>query len=142
MDDNDLRKQIQKAEELSKLLNNTGKIIQTGTNMVGNNFKIITLCGSTKFKKEFEEIYKKLSLEGNIVLTVACFGHVDSPEVFKTPGLKDMLDEMHKEKIRMSDGIFVINPNNYIGNSTKNEIEYAKSINKNIQYLEDPISKE
>lgn len=107
--------------------------------MISNNFKIITLCGSTKFKKEFEEIYKKLSLEGNIVLTVACFGHVDSPEVFKIPGLKDMLDEMHKEKIRMSDGIFVINPNNYIGNSTKNEIEYAKSLNKDIQYLEDPI---
>lgn len=107
-----------------------------------DKFKVVTLCGSTKFKKEFEEIYKKLSLEGNIVLTVACFGHTDSPEIFSTPGLKEMLDDMHKEKIRMSDGIFVINPNNYIGDSTKSEIEFAKSLNKDIQYLENPINKE
>ena len=47
-----------------------------------------------------------------------------------------MLDGMHRQKIDMSDAIFVINVNGYIGESTKNEIEYAKSKNKEILYLE------
>ena len=47
-----------------------------------------------------------------------------------------MLDEMHRQKIDMSDVIYVINVNGYIGESTKNEIEYAKSKNKEIFYLE------
>lgn len=106
-----------------------------------NKYKVITLCGSTKFKDEFERVYKRLSLEGYIVLTVACFGHTDSPEVFTKPGLKEMLDDMHKEKIMMSDGIFVINPGDYIGESTKNEIEFAKMLCLEVVYLESPFNK-
>lgn len=47
-----------------------------------------------------------------------------------------MLDEMHKQKIDMSDEIYVINVGEYIGESTKSEIEYAKTKNKKISYLE------
>ena len=47
-----------------------------------------------------------------------------------------MLDEMHKRKIDMSDEIFVINKNGYIGSSTKSEIEYAITTNKKVNYLE------
>jgi hypothetical protein len=39
--------------------------------------KIVCLCGSTKFKSAFEEANKSESLKGNIVLTVAMFGHID-----------------------------------------------------------------
>ena len=49
---------------------------------------------------------------------------------------KKMLDEMHKQKIDMSDEIYVINVGGYIGESTKNEIEYAKAEGKKIDYLE------
>ena len=48
-----------------------------------------------------------------------------------------MLGKMHKEKIKISDAIFVVNVNGYIGESTKSEIEYAKSQNKEILYLEE-----
>jgi hypothetical protein len=48
-----------------------------------------------------------------------------------------MLDEIHKRKIDLSDAIFVINKNGYIGNSTMSEIEYAKSKNKWVLYLEE-----
>lgn len=106
-----------------------------------NKYKVITLCGSTKFKDEFERVYKRLSLEGYIVLTVAYFGHTDSPEVFTKPGLKEMLVDMHKEKIKMSDGIFVINPGDYIGESTKNEIEFAEMLCLEVVYLESPSNK-
>ena len=96
--------------------------------------KIITLCGSTKFKKEFEEINKKLTLEGNIVLSLGVFSHTDG-EQLSDEQIK-MLKDIHKQKIAMSDEIFVINKNSYIGNGLKEEIEYAKQLNKGISYLE------
>ena len=37
--------------------------------MVGK-YKVITLCGSTRFKDEFIEAQKRLTLEGNIVISV------------------------------------------------------------------------
>ena len=43
-----------------------------------------------------------------------------------------MLDKMYKEKIKLSDAILVVNVNDYIGSSTKSEIEFAKSLNKEI----------
>ena len=93
--------------------------------MVGT-YKVITLCGSTRFKDEFMQAQKKLTLEGNIVISVGLFGHSGDTEVL-TEGVKDMLDDMHKRKIDMADEIFVINVGGYIGSSTKSEIAYASS---------------
>ena len=103
--------------------------------MVGK-YKVITLCGSTRFKDEFLEVQKRLTLEGNIVISVGLFGHSGDDEVW-TPGTKEMLDNMHKRKIDMADGIFVINVGGYIGSSTRSEIEYAQRNGKEVQYLED-----
>jgi hypothetical protein len=102
--------------------------------MVGK-YKVITLCGSTKFKDEFMEAQKRLSLAGNIVISVGLFGHSGDDEVW-ADGVKEMLDDMHKRKIDMADGIYVINVGGYIGSSTRSEIEYAKSHGKTIEYLE------
>ncbi len=98
------------------------------------NYKVITLCGSTKFKAEFMKVQKELTLKGYIVISVGCFGH--SGDVI-TDDQKIMLDNMHKRKIDMADEIFVINVDGYIGESTKSEIEYAKSHNKKVNYLVD-----
>ena len=103
--------------------------------MVGK-YKVITLCGSTKFKDEFIKAQKELTLAGNIVISVGLFGHSGDNEVW-TNDTKEMLDDMHKCKINMSDEIFVINVGGYIGDSTRSEIEYAKKHGKVIRYLED-----
>lgn len=98
-------------------------------------YHVITLCGSTRFKKEFLEIQKQLTLEGNIVISVGLFGHSGDNEVW-TEGIKEMLDDMHKRKIDMADEIFVINVGGYIGTSTASEIEYAQANGKSVRYLE------
>ena len=100
-----------------------------------NEFKVIILCGSTRFKEQFIEMQKKLTLEGNIVISVGAFGHCGDNEVW-TDGKKAMLDRMHLAKIDLADEIFVINVDNYIGDSTRNEIEYAKSKGKRVRFLE------
>ena len=105
--------------------------------MVGK-YKVITLCGSTKFKDDFIEQQKRLTLEGNIVISVGLFGHAGDNEVW-TEGTKEMLDDMHKRKIDMADEIFVINKDGYIGSSTKSEIEYALKTGKKVNYMEKTI---
>ena len=102
--------------------------------MVGK-YKVITLCGSTRFKDAFLEAQKRLTLEGNIVISVGLFGHSGDDEVWK-PGTKEMLDDMHKRKIDMADEIYVINVGGYIGESTRGEIEYATAAGKKVNYLE------
>ena len=101
--------------------------------MIGK-YKIITLCGSTKFKNEYLEAQKRLTLEGNIVISVGLFGHSGDNEVY-TENKKEMLDDMHLRKIDLADEIFVINTGGYIGESTKREIEYAGKTGKIIKYL-------
>ncbi len=102
--------------------------------MVGK-YKVITLCGSTKFKEEFLREQKRLTLEGNIVISVGLFGHSGDDEVW-SEGTKEMLDDMHKRKIDMADEIFVINKNGYVGTSTRSEIEYATNTGKKVNYME------
>ena len=100
-----------------------------------NGFKVITLCGSTRFKNEFLEAQKRLTLEGNVVITVGLFGH-SGDDVVWTEGVKDMLDRQHLAKIDLADEIFVINVGGYIGDSTRREIAYAEYKGKTIKYME------
>lgn len=108
-----------------------------------NKYKVITLCGSTKFKDEFIKVQRELTLDGNIVISISLFEHSGDSEVWEnmdegtSTKTKKMLDEMHRRKIDMSDEIFVINVGGYIGDSTKNEIEYAKRKGKIVKYLEE-----
>ena len=109
--------------------------------MVGK-YKVVTLCGSTRFKEQFMDAQKELTLKGYIVISVGLFGHSGDSEVWENMDegtltkTKEMLDDMHKRKIDMADEIFVINVDGYIGESTKSEIEYAKRNGKKVNYLE------
>ena len=46
-----------------------------------NKYPVITLCGSTRFKEQFLEVQKRMTLEGNIVISVGLFGHSGDDEV-------------------------------------------------------------
>ena len=106
-------------------------------------YKVIILCGSTRFKDSFMEAQKRLTLEGNIVISVGLFGHSGDNEVWENMDegtltrTKEMLDDMHKRKIDMSDEIYVINVGGYIGTSTQSKIDYAIATGKAVRYLEE-----
>lgn len=103
-------------------------------------YKVITLCGSTKFEEEFLNMQRDLTLQGNIVISVGVFGHSRDKNVWEEINnpeqTKEMLDDIHKRKIDMADEIFVINVGGYIGESTRSEIEYATKHGKTVKYLE------
>jgi len=96
--------------------------------------KIITLCGSLKFQEEMMITAEKLALEGNCILTPT-YPVIENIE--RTEEQIAMLKEAHLKRIEVSDAIFVLNVNNYIGNSTNLEIEYAKKLGKEIIYYTD-----
>ena len=101
--------------------------------------KIICLCGSTRFKAEFETANRLETFRGNIVLSVGCFPYVDlgaSPEEILGEKTKAELDELHKRKIDLADEVLVINVSGYVGKSTRSEIEYARAKGKPIRWLE------
>lgn len=93
----------------------------------------ITLCGSTRFKKAWMEWNARLTLQGHVVYSVAMWSH--DVRIEPTDEQKHLLDKVHLGKIDNSDEIFVLDVNGYIGNSTRGEIDYAKSQNKKVRYL-------
>lgn len=71
--------------------------------------KIVTLCGSTRFKELFTQVNKVLTMKGYIVLSVGMFRHSElSSEEMKGGDVKKSLDMLHFRKIELSDCIFVI----------------------------------
>ena len=98
--------------------------------------KIVTLCGSLKFKKEMMTIAEKMALKGYCILTPV---YPISDNIERNEEQLIKLKEAHFKRIELSDAILVLNVNNYIGNSTNLEIEYAKKLGKEIVYYTDMI---
>ena len=97
--------------------------------------KVITVCGSMKYKKEMMEITEKMALEGNCMITPIYLTKASKADY--TSENFETLAKVHYEKIKHSDAILVVNVDNYVGESTLKEIEYAKSLNKEILYYTD-----
>jgi len=91
----------------------------------------LTLCGSTRFRDEYELWNKRLTLAGFLVYSVSGFGH--SGDVF-TDEEKSRLDQIHLAKIDHSHAIVVINPGDYIGASTQREINHARATGKDVYF--------
>lgn len=114
---------------------------QAAKNPNKEKFPIVCLCGSTRFKKEFEKAAAELSLRGCIVLSLGVFGKSGDYERYdideNDEKLREQLNDMHKQRIEMSDAVYVVNPGGYVGESTKREIEYARSHGKDVLWLEE-----
>ena len=101
-------------------------------------FPVVTLCGSTRFKEQFESEMRRLTLAGCIVISVGLFGHTEGLDFGTDDNPSDtkvMLDAMHRSKIDLADSIHVIDVDGYIGGSTRREIEYAYANGKHVTYM-------
>lgn len=93
--------------------------------------KIVTICGSVKFKDKMMEIAKNLEIKNKYVV-IQC---VYSMDKFSDEEQR-ILADLHYKKIEISDAVYVVNIAGYIGSSTSNEIEYANKLGKEVIYLE------
>ncbi len=113
------------------------KVLFETRSLPANTPPVICLCGSTRFMDAFFEAGWKFTLEGRIVLSIGVCKHAEhhGGEALGQE-VANRLDELHLRKIDLADSVYVLNVNGYIGKSTRKEIEYAKSKNKPIEYLE------
>ena len=96
---------------------------------------IITVIGSSKFKDLILENAKALTLNGHIVFVPCVFPH-SGDEISEEQHIA--IGNTVRQEISMSDGVLVINPDNYIGASTYGYIDWAIKNNKQISFLETP----
>ncbi|MFE8941088.1 hypothetical protein ACFYNX_26890 [Streptomyces sp. NPDC007872] len=97
--------------------------------------RIVAICGSTRFMAEMAEADVRETKARRIVVKPGC--DLKSPHEFwsdpvEAAALKIQLDELHRSKILLADEVLVVG--DYIGDSTRGEIEYAKSLGKPIRY--------
>lgn len=95
--------------------------------------KIICYCGSLRFVEQFKEMEFKSLMKGEIALLPCCM-FVDIERKYGNGEYKKKADEIHKRKIDICDEVYVIDPGGYIGSSTSEEIDYARSIGKRIRH--------
>lgn len=93
--------------------------------------KIVTICGSMKFVEQMKKVAVKLEIE-NKYIVIQCV-YIDDK---LNEEEQNILSELHYKKIDISDAIYVVNVNGYTGSSTAKEIQYAKTLGKEIMYLE------
>lgn len=97
------------------------------------DIKVITICGSMRYSKEMIKIAEELELKEGYAV-IQCVYNVDGQ---KYEGVDaSILDKIHRKKIDISDAIYVVNINGYIGESTRKEIEYANNNGKEVIYHE------
>lgn len=94
--------------------------------------KVVTICGSMKFKDKMMEVARDLEIKNKYVVIQCVYSNDKFNEEEQV-----LLADLHYKKIDISDAIYVVNVDGYIGTSTKKEIEYAKSLNKEILYYTD-----
>jgi hypothetical protein len=95
--------------------------------------EVVALCGSTRFRDEFREVERALTLEGKIPLPPAIYGKAEGMGDYPEKVAKHLFD-LHLDKINMSDSIFVIDVGGYMGGSTQKEIYFAKKHGKPVRY--------
>lgn len=91
--------------------------------------RIVTLCGSTRFEPWFHMWHQALSLAGHSVFTLGAFpSHNGGAKLDEVLSLEEQsaLDNLTKQKLKVTDVLFIINPFGYLGERSLATIEWCK----------------
>ncbi len=110
-----------------------------------NRPKVIVLCGSSRFVDVMavcawliERDEKAIALA--LHLLPIWYPNCPKHHLAEHEGVRAEMDELHLRKIDLVNEIFVVNRHGYIGDSTRNEIAYARSRDRSIRwYSDDPV---
>lgn len=99
---------------------------------------IITLCGSARFEQAFKDWSELLGLNGHAAFTLAVYpSDKGDKKDWYTQEQKRALDLCHFEKIIASRAVLILNVGGYIGESTSNELAFARRFDKLVYWLEE-----
>jgi hypothetical protein len=99
--------------------------------------RIVVICGSTRFMTEMNEADVRETMAGKIVVKPGI--DMKSPQALRSgpaeaeaEALKARLGDLHRAKIRLADEVLIVG--DYIGDSTRAEIAYARSLGKPLRF--------
>jgi hypothetical protein len=95
---------------------------------------VVTLCGSMRFRDELARVEAGLTLDGHVVLAPVALPSGAAPDAAE----RARLGEVHLRKVAMADEVVVVNPGGYLGESTRREVEHARSLGIAVRFLEPP----
>lgn len=96
---------------------------------------ILTLCGSARYEPYWHEANKQLGLAGHICFSLMTFPSVEGAKTWYTEDQKWTLDLAHFAKIDASDGVVMLNIDNYLGESSLRELKWARMKNKQVFWV-------
>lgn len=99
-----------------------------------DEFTVITLCGSVRFREELERLAAELTLAGHVVLAPTALAPSTELDVEE----RARLGRIHLQKVGMADEVLVVNVGGYVGESTRREIAHARSRGVPVSFLEPP----
>lgn len=102
---------------------------------------VIAICGSTRFMQEMTDADRELTWEGFIVVKPGCDMKTEHPlwaDPSEAEAGKVRLDDLHRAKIRLADEVLVVG--DYIGDSTRAEIDYARSLGKPVRFTHPAVN--
>lgn len=104
---------------------------------------VVCLCGSTRFWREFQRAGLAETMAGRIVLSIGAATGTDDEHFGNLPKeeydrIKEMLDSLHLRKIDLCNEVLILNAQDYIGDSTRRELAYARSHGKRVRWLHLP----
>lgn len=138
-------KNIMEKQTFLEVIDKTQAVIeQLNLPDVSHRLRSVCICGSSRFcdliavvKWEFE---KKGFMATGLNLLPQWYTEnqewKESHHGAEQENVADVLDEVHLRKIDGYDCVVIVNPNNYIGERTAIEIEYAKENKKPVYYWE------
>ncbi|GCD91275.1 hypothetical protein [Nocardioides sp. LS1] len=95
-------------------------------------FTVIALCGSMRFGAEFARLDVELTLAGHVVLTPTAL----DPSTELSAEDRERLGRVHLQKVAMADEVLIVNVGDYLGESTRRELEHARSLGLAVRFLE------
>ena len=102
---------------------------------------VVVICGSTRFMQEMADADRELTWEGFIVVKPGCDMKTPDP-LWADPAQAEVgkvrLDALHRAKIRLADEVLVVG--DYIGDSTRAEIAYARQLGKPVRFTHPAVA--
>ena len=100
-------------------------------------YPIVTLCGSSKQKSDWEHYQRTLALKGYCVLNINIYLGLEKEDYNREDELKELLRQLHRQKIRMADIVAIIpKRDGRVGSHTLEEIKYAEDLGKEVFFVD------